>query len=208
MSNNGGGQSEGARYYPEAFEKEIVEAAEKVVADSAFLQLFNRFILAVVADPAQLVHFRVPIIQEIARLAPAHLTRVNQVTWCSLSLATEKYFDETARIFSWSANETAKIKSKWYEFTSMAFVPKTSNTRLNTSLIKEWSAEFLALHKFNKGVPLSQREQVILAIVQQALVGAPWQKLNAETMSRLNITEEEVEAEIKKRKESGGESTK
>ena len=208
MSNNGDGYSEGARYFPEAFEKEIVRAAEKVVSDTAFLQLFNRFVLAVVADPAQLVHFRVPIIQEVARLASEHLTRVNEVTWCALSLATEKYFDETARIFNWSSIETAKIKSKWYEFTSMTFVPRSTNARLNVALVKEWSAEFLALHKFNKGIPLSQKEQVILAIVQQALVGAPWQKLNAEVMTKLNITEEEVEAEIKKRKQPGSEESK
>ncbi len=195
-------QYDGARFYPAAFLRQSFELGKTVASDDGFNQIFNRFVLAVVADPSQLIHFRAVLVQDVARVCPHNLPMVSQITWCALSLCTDKYFDDSARILGWTEEEMNGLKSKWYEFTAIAFVPSANPNKLGTSALKDWSFDFLTLHKFNRGVSLSQRDQVIMALVKQALAGAPWQTINAEVMSKLNITEAEVEAELERLKKS------
>ena len=54
------------------------------------------------------------------------------------------------------------------------------------------------------GTGMTLRQQVLEVIVRQALAGAPWQEICAGPMQMQNITIEEVEEAVKRRKESGG----
>ena len=48
------------------------------------------------------------------------------------------------------------------------------------------------------------RQQVFEVIVRQALAGVPWKKICEGTMAVHAITEEEVEAEVRRRREQKG----
>ena len=47
------------------------------------------------------------------------------------------------------------------------------------------------------------RAEVFEVIVRQALAGAPWREICASPMRRNNITAEEVEAEVERRRSGG-----
>src|SRR5271156_1744529 len=122
-------QSPGAQYLPEAFEPESYEVGRRVAEDLTFYHAFVQYIVSLIADPAQLVHFRATILNEVLRishldlklsavayspLAPTQFpvvaehdapqalrvarSNLTSISWCAMSLVTDKYFAETARL--------------------------------------------------------------------------------------------------------------
>jgi prolyl oligopeptidase len=148
----------GIQYYPEAFTTESHEYADLVVQNKSFYQVFVRYLLSIVFDITQLVHSRNEVVLEIQRILenvdlPKGLP-LTSILWCALSQMSDKYFNEKATQYGWSEIECNKIKADWYELIASAFVPANNSRRLETSIIKNWTQNFLVLHKRDKG-PLS-----------------------------------------------------
>lgn len=147
--------SAGYTYFPEAFGTGMYELGSKIANDPRFYRLYVGFILKTLLDLPQLVHSRVLITREIQLLAP-HASIV-AATWCTLSLATDRYFDEKAVDYAWSDLELEQAKGQWLSLLAPAFVPSNSNRRLDIEDLRDWRRNVLRLHKRDVG-PLAACE--------------------------------------------------
>jgi len=145
--------SPGTRYFPEAFEPEPYKLGKPIANDSNFHRALLQYILLVMATPIQLVHFRAAIIKEVIRSAGDDRSALNKrelpipkVTWCALSLASDRYFDETARGYGWPEADMELIRSQWYDIIAPAFVPTDTNRRLDIAVILQFAVEVEKLH--------------------------------------------------------------
>lgn len=133
----------GYEYYPEAFDSGIYELASKIVNDKRFYRIFVSYFLKTMLDPTQLVHARSSIVNEVQSLAP-HSSIIKTV-WCSLSLATEKYFNEKALDYAWSDEEKEEAQRDWFGLIAPGFIPGDYNRSLDISVIKAWKSRLVKL---------------------------------------------------------------
>lgn len=134
----------GSKYYPEAFEAHIYEGAVRFSNDEQFYNVYKKFILLVLADTEKVKSERVLLIAEIERTMPKSLP-ITKVTWCALCLATDRYFDEKAKLNNWTWIEKEEIKARWYEIISKAFVPVNPHRIIERSYVDSWREDFSKL---------------------------------------------------------------
>jgi hypothetical protein len=139
----------GYNYFPAAFDPGIYELASKIVNDGRFYRTFVSYILKTLLDPTQLVHARSAIVNEIQSLAPQ--ANMIKTVWCSLSLATEKYFDQKAIDYAWSDEERDQAKMEWYGLIAPGFIPGDYNRSLDISVLKAWKRHLIRLHDRDVG---------------------------------------------------------
>lgn len=133
----------GYEYYPEAFDPGIYELASKIVNDKRFYRTFVSYFLKTLLDPTQLVHARSSIVNEVQSLAPQ--ASIIKTVWCSLSLATEKYFNEKALDYAWSDEERDEAQKDWFGLIAPGFIPGDYNRSLDISVIKAWKNRLVKL---------------------------------------------------------------
>ena len=133
----------GYEYYPEAFDPGIYELASKIVNDKRFYRTFVSYFLKTLLDPTQLVHARSSIVNEVQSLAPQ--ASIIKTVWCSLSLATEKYFNEKALDYAWSDEEREEAQKDWFGLIAPGFLPGDYNRSLDISVIKAWKNRLVKL---------------------------------------------------------------
>jgi len=144
--------SGGVKYFPEAFEAESYRFGKMIAETTSFYQVFLRFVLCVVSDITQLVHFRAQVIHEANLIAGSkHNLSPTHVLWCALSVASDRYFSEKALLYDWKATDEQQISSGWYDLIAPAFVPNSPNRKMEAKLIRDWVAQFLALHRRASG---------------------------------------------------------
>lgn len=144
--------SHGVQYWPEAFAPDAYKFGRAVADDTAFYQVFIRYILSLVADISQLVYFRAQIVHEASRVAgEKHDQPIGHILWCALSLCSDRYFAEKALIYDWKASEEEEIKSAWYELIAPAFLAHRTRKQIDAQTISDWVKRFLALHKRAQG---------------------------------------------------------
>ncbi|HEY9713930.1 MAG TPA: hypothetical protein V6C72_10695, partial [Chroococcales cyanobacterium] len=140
--------SSGACFAPEAFRLDAYLLGLKVSENAQFKEMFIRYVLSVLVDLTQLVHFRPRIMHEVHVVAgrdhgiPNHL-----VCWCALSLVADRYFADKAVEYNWSIANLHKVKDVWYTMMAPAFLPSMPNRKLDAGVIRSWIADFTALHK-------------------------------------------------------------
>lgn len=133
----------GYKYYPEAFDPGIYELASKIVNDKRFYRTFVSYFLKTMLDPTQLVHARSSIVNEVQSLAPQ--ASIIKTVWCSLSLATEKYFNEKALDYAWTDEEREEAQQDWFGLIAPGFIPGDYNRSLDISVIKAWKSRLVKL---------------------------------------------------------------
>lgn len=133
----------GYKYYPEAFDPGIYELASKIVNDKRFYRTFVSYFLKTLLDPTQLVHARSSIVNEVQSLAPQ--ASIIKTVWCSLSLATEKYFNEKALDYAWTDEEREEAQQDWFGLIAPGFIPGDYNRSLDISVIKAWKNRLVKL---------------------------------------------------------------
>jgi len=169
-------KSPGTRYFPPAFEPEPYKLGKAVADDPNFYRALLQYILLVQARPTQLVHFRGAIIREVTRsigedraalhkklvhvprgtwddktTEPKIVVTIPTVTWCALSLASDRYFQETAHEFGWTDAEMEPIRAQWYDMLAPAFIPTDNNRRLDISVIVQFGKDIHKLHRRDMG---------------------------------------------------------
>jgi len=146
--------SPGAEFFPAAFERRYLKRAERVVDDLEFNQLFVRYILNFLSDFKQLIDFRVRLIAEVFRLAELQDASQDErlkVSWCALSLVTDRYFAYRAVNYGWNIQEQMRMKLGWYRLISPLFIPNLQKERLALKDLSAWRSEFLALQSRDRG---------------------------------------------------------
>ncbi len=158
--------SQGHQFLPSAFEGEILALGTQVSDKQAFRQIYNKYVLSVLSDPAQIVHARLSVVHETRRvIAKSYgekdvefihdMRKVDHkevlVNWCAVSLATESYFLETAAAYNWEHDDCNDLKRRWFEFLALAFVPSSAPKKLELKNIRDWSADFLSKHARDAG---------------------------------------------------------
>jgi hypothetical protein len=149
--------SNGLKYQPTAFSEDSYRVGIFVADAPEFHQIFVRYILAFVANPAQLGHLRAKLIQVIARRSgygalPAE--KMAEIVWCVLSLASERYFAENAIYYGWTFEQVEQIKSAWFEIMALAFIDADREKIIEINKMNSWRDEFVNLHQRDEG-PLS-----------------------------------------------------
>lgn len=142
----------GFKYLPEAFEPEPYRLGRTIAENASFYQVFIRYVLSVVSDITQLVHFRAQVIHETDRVASnKHNLNADHVRWCAFSLASDRYFADKALLYDWSATEEEQISSGWFDLIAPAFIPGNPNKRMEAGIVREWVGKFLSLHSREAG---------------------------------------------------------
>ncbi|HEY9757228.1 MAG TPA: hypothetical protein V6C97_18820 [Oculatellaceae cyanobacterium] len=62
-------------------------------------------------------------------------------------MASDRYFSEKALLYDWKATDEQHIRSGWYGLIAPAFVPNSPNKRMDAGIIRNWVAQFVALHR-------------------------------------------------------------
>ena len=157
MTDDDRSQYPGFQYYPSAFEEEPFKLGKKIAGDDDFYRTFVQYILSVVADLLQLVHFRAAIISELMRSAQVNVfvsggqALMHQFTWSALSLATDRYFADVASQYRWNAELQEQLRSQWYGFMAPAFNPSDSNRRLDIPDLKKWRDQLVTFRRLDAG---------------------------------------------------------
>ncbi len=139
----------GYKYYPAAFDPGVYELASKIVNDRRFYRTFVSYFLKTMLDPTQLVHARSAIVNEVQSLAPQ--AAMIKTVWCSLSLATEKYFKEKALDYAWSDEEREEAQADWFGLIAPGFIPGDYNRSLDISVLRAWKKRLEKLLKRDMG---------------------------------------------------------
>ncbi|MBY0548185.1 MAG: hypothetical protein K2W95_12900 [Candidatus Obscuribacterales bacterium] len=142
--------SHGQGYYPEAFAPEVLEIGTHVADQWQLRDCFVRYLLKIDADFTQLVHGRPDIIREVQRLTLRAPVPLSAVTWCAVSLVTDRYFAQRAAFYSWTSNQEQKLRTDWYEIMSLAFLPGGPR-RLEKSTIEAWLRALAEASKVEQG---------------------------------------------------------
>ena len=158
--------SQGHQFLPSAFEGEILALGTQVSDKQAFRQIYNKYVLSVLSDPAQIVHARLSVVHETRRTMAKNdgekdvefiheMKKIDQkevkANWCAVSLATEAYFSEKSAAYGWDFDDYSDLKKRWFEFLALAFVPSAAPKRLEIKEIRDWSADFLSKHALKAG---------------------------------------------------------
>ncbi len=131
----------------------ILDTAQMVADDTLFRQTYNRYVLSTLKDLTQLVHFRAQIIHEIQRVigGRARSGNLTGITWCTLTQATERYFERKGEENWWFFDQVREQHLRWLNLLRPAFQPSEVNRRLDISVLREWRDDFVELHKRDQG---------------------------------------------------------
>lgn len=131
----------------------ILDTAVLVADDPLFRQVYNRYVLSTLKDLTQLVHFRAQIIHEIQRVigGRARSGNLTGITWCTLTQATERYFERKGEENYWYYDQVKEQHLRWLNLLRPAFQPSEVNRRLDISVLREWRDDFVKLHERDQG---------------------------------------------------------
>jgi len=142
---------DGIKFLPSAFEGESYERGCMLVDDDQFYRIYVQYVLLVTLDVSKLVQFRPHLTYRASQFLAGKHPESAEVLWCAISLATEKFFKDKAHLHLWSAQDEKEMKLQWLEFMALAFVPTTSQRRLEKSAIDAWVSKFRELNKRSAG---------------------------------------------------------
>lgn len=142
--------SYGQSYYPDAFAPEVFEVGSRIADDWQFRDTFVRYLLQIDSDYTGLVHGRGDLIREVQRLTLRNPVLLPAVTWCALSLVTDRYFAQRATFYAWTTEQEDQLRTGWYEMINQAFVPGSSR-RIDLSKIKTWQRSLADVSKVEQG---------------------------------------------------------
>ena len=133
--------------------REILELATLVADDYQFRMVMNRYVLSLLVDLTQLVHFRAQVIHEIQRIigGRSRSPKLTEITWCVLVLASERYFERKGEEQFWSFDELEIQKQNWLAMMVPAFQLSAMNRRLDILELRKWRDDFLALQSRDQG---------------------------------------------------------
>lgn len=142
--------SHGQSYCAEAFTPEVLEIGNRISDDWRLRDCFVRYLLQIDADYTQLVHGRGDLIREVQRLILRAPVALPAVTWCAISLITDRYFAQRAAFYSWTSDQEQKLRTDWYKMMNMAFLPGGAR-RLEKSTIEAWLRSLAEASKVEQG---------------------------------------------------------
>jgi hypothetical protein len=133
--------------------REILELATLVADDYQFRMVMNRYVMSLLVDLTQLVHFRSQVIHEIQRIIGGRSrgSNLTELTWSVLVLASERYFERKGEEQFWSFDELEIQKQNWLAMMVPAFQPSAMNRRLDILELRRWRDDFLALQDRDQG---------------------------------------------------------
>jgi hypothetical protein len=126
----------------------MLQLGRKVANDADFYQHFVRYVLAFMTEPSQFVHFRSELVHAVQRHVRHSLVAV---TWCALSLASDKYFSEKSTAYGWEPEEEDDIAGRWFEFISSAFLPAQTTRKVDITVLRKWISDFKSLQTRDVG---------------------------------------------------------
>ena len=131
----------------------ILDTAMLVADDKLFRQTYNCYVLSTLKDLAQLVQLRAQIIHEIQRVigGRARSGNLTGITWCALTQATERYFEQKGQENWWFYDQVREQHLRWLNLLRPAFQPSEVNRRLDITVLREWRDDFVELHKRDQG---------------------------------------------------------
>lgn len=143
----------GCRFCLHRCDSQIYDTAVPVADDPQFRQVFNRYVLSTIKDLTQLVQFRPKIISEIQRVIGGRARSGNLpgITWCTLTQASERYFERKGEENYWYYDQVREQHMRWLNLLRPAFQPTEVNRRIDMSVLRQWREDFLDLHKRDQG---------------------------------------------------------
>jgi hypothetical protein len=122
-----------------------------VAEDPTFRQTFNRFVMSMLNDKTQLVHFRAQIIHEVQRILGGRRFKVVAVTWCALVEASDRYFDQKGEGHSWFYDLVVERKTQWLNLLKVAFLPSGETRRISAKQLEQWKEDLVQAQKREQG---------------------------------------------------------
>lgn len=131
----------------------ILDTAIVVADDPGFRQLFNRYVLSIIQDLAQLIYFRPLIVNEIHRVIGGRAKSGNLagITWCALTQASERYFERKGEENFWFYDQVRDLHQRWLNILRPAFQPSEVQQRIDIDMVRQWREDFIELHRREQG---------------------------------------------------------
>lgn len=144
--------SPGANYFPEAFERDSYRLGVFLACDRDFYLMFCRYLLCIRVDLTQLVHFRENLLKEAKRILwNRRFQSISKPLWVALSLCTDRYFHEIARLYNWPDSDADQVLDGFYELLSRAFLSHVANRQIDIEVLRSWSSTFFSLQARTAG---------------------------------------------------------
>ena len=121
----------------------LMALAGQVADNENFRNVFSSFVLAVLYDITQIVHYRVEIIQSAQQIIgrrPESDERLRKVIWIVLVLSADRYLEQKSAEHYWSLNELEEQRTRFVGLLKTAFISTTD--RMDSKPINEWRDKF------------------------------------------------------------------
>lgn len=142
--------SYGEEFLPQAFLAELYGSVSSLIANEEYYRVYVGYLLAVENDPTQVVHYQEKLVSEISKQIGRRLLNKMQVTWLILSLFTDRFFHDKAKMHSWSLYDEEDMRQAWYKILRLVFLQPTEE-RLELADINSFRERLRSLQEVEVG---------------------------------------------------------